>query len=30
MRKEARRWVCLWLAALLGGLTAPVRSGAYP
>jgi hypothetical protein len=30
MRKDARRWVILWVSALLGGLSVPSRSGAYP
>ena len=30
MRKEARRWVLLWVPALLGGFTVPSRCGAYP
>jgi hypothetical protein len=30
MRKEARRWVLLWIPALLGGLAVPTRCGAYP
>jgi|GEM_PF-3735254 hypothetical protein len=30
MRKEAHRWVALWISALLSGLAVPVRSGAYP
>jgi hypothetical protein len=30
MRKEAHRWVVLWLLAWLGVLFVPARSGAYP
>lgn len=30
MRKEARRWIVLWVLALLGGFAVPTRSGAYP
>ena len=30
MRKEARRWVVLWVPAVLGGLAVPTHSSAYP
>ncbi len=30
MRKEAHRWVALWLLASLCGFAVPTRSGAYP
>jgi hypothetical protein len=30
MRKEAHRWIALWVLAWLVGLAVPTRSGAYP